>query len=94
METGKSTIYFNFKTLFQARGRKNVHVELPDFRADQEVGRMKPADVRVMFLRRGFNIGKDVGAREWKEKQYTMQSFCKGILFATFLNFSFRRRFG
>lgn len=79
--------------LIQARGRKNVHVLLPDFRKDAQMDSMKPSDIRVMYLRRGFNLGRDVASRDWGEKQLTMQSLCK--IFITLFQFPrFRRRFG
>jgi hypothetical protein len=60
-----------------------VHVMLPDYREDMQIDSMKPSDIRVMLLRRGLNIGRDIGAREWGEKQLTMQSLCN------FSNFEF-----
>jgi len=57
-----------------ARGRKFIPIDLPDYRKEQELENMSPFDVRVAFLRKGFNTAKEVSAREWPEKQLTLQS--------------------
>jgi len=66
--------HMNEKKWRAARGRKYIHVDLPDYRKEQELEGMSPFDVRVALMRKGFNTAKDVSGREWAEKQLTMQS--------------------
>ncbi|KAI6177195.1 putative 39S ribosomal protein L45, mitochondrial [Aphelenchoides bicaudatus] len=63
------------KQFRRARGRKNIPIQMPDFREELSNGERSPAEIRVAMLRKGVNLSKDVASREWSEQQLTMHSF-------------------
>jgi len=76
--------HINEKKWRKERGRKWFPITLPPDYQKEKNSTMNSDQMRISMLRKGVNIGKDIGARTWQEYQITYQSFCSCIL-----NFSF-----